>query len=122
MNPAFSLPATMMDLDEAARATGGIPAGERVGFSGVSTDTRSLSPGDLFVALSGERFDGHDYVPQAIGRGAAAALVSRRVGSEREIPQILVKDTRAALGLLGAAWRARFSLPARMRSMFSRCV
>ncbi|MDH5264868.1 MAG: UDP-N-acetylmuramoyl-tripeptide--D-alanyl-D-alanine ligase [Betaproteobacteria bacterium] len=111
MSPTASMPAAMMDLDEAARATGGIPAGERVGFSGVSTDTRSLSPGDLFVALPGEQFDGHDYVPQAIGRGAAAALVSRRVGSEREIPQILVKDTRAALGRLGAAWRARFSLP-----------
>lgn len=105
------VPAPMMDLDEVARAAGGVPAGERVTISGVSIDTRSIVPGDLFVALAGERFDGHDYVPQAIGRGAAAALVSRRVGSEREIPQVLVKDTKAALGLLGAAWRARFSLP-----------
>ncbi|NJD88547.1 MAG: UDP-N-acetylmuramoyl-tripeptide--D-alanyl-D-alanine ligase [Betaproteobacteria bacterium] len=101
----------MMDLIEAARATGGTAAGERAAFSGVSTDSRVIEPGDLFVALRGANFDGHDYVPQAIGRGAAAALVSRRVGSEREIPQVLVKDTKAALGQLAAAWRARFALP-----------
>lgn len=101
----------MMDLDALAAATGGIAAGERTGFTGVCTDSRVIAPGDLFVALAGETFDGHDYVPQAIGRGAAAALVARRVGSEREIPQVVVKDTRKALGSLGAAWRARFSLP-----------
>ncbi len=101
----------MMDLDALAAATGGIAAGDRVGFTGVCTDSRVIAPGDLFVALAGENFDGHDYVPQAIGRGAAAALVARRVGSEREIPQVVVKDTRKALGSLGAAWRSRFSLP-----------
>jgi len=111
MNGPSPAPAPIMDLAEAARATDGVPAGENATFSGVSTDTRSIVPGDLFVALAGERYDGHDYVPQAIGRGAAAALVSRRVGSEREIPQVVVKDTKAALGRLGAAWRARFSLP-----------
>ena len=111
MNAITMAAPAMMDLDELARATGGTAAGERVGFSGVCTDSRVIASGDLFVALAGERFDGHDYVPQAIGRGAAAALVSRRVGSEREIPQVLVKDTRAALGRLGASWRARFSLP-----------
>ena len=111
MNAACVDAAAMMGLDEAARLAGGTAAGERVAFSGVSTDSRTISPGDLFVALAGERFDGHDYVPQAIGRGAAAALVSRRVGSESEIPQVVVKDTRKALGLLGAGWRARFGLP-----------
>ncbi len=111
MNASPVAAAPMMDIDELARATGGVPAGERVAFSGVCTDTRVISPGELFVALVGERFDGHDYVPQAIGRGAAAALVSHRVGSEREIPQVVVKDTRQALGRLGAAWRARFGLP-----------
>ncbi len=111
MTPPGLAPAPMMDLDELARATGGAAAGERVGFSGVGTDSRVIAPGELFVALRGESFDGHDYVPQAIGRGAAAALVSRRVGSEREIPQVVVKDTRIALGLLAAAWRSRFPLP-----------
>ena len=111
MSPPGTTAASMMDLDELARATGGVAAGERVSFTGVGTDSRVMAAGDLFVALAGENHDGHDYVPQAIGRGAAAALVSRRVGSEREIPQVLVKDTRAALGRLGAAWRARFTLP-----------
>ena len=111
MSPPGPVPAPMMDLDEVARATGGTAAGERAAFSGVSTDSRVIEPGDLFIALRGANFDGHDYVPQAIGRGAAAALVSRRVGSEREIPQVLVKDTKAALGQLAAAWRARLALP-----------
>ncbi|MBL0143412.1 MAG: UDP-N-acetylmuramoyl-tripeptide--D-alanyl-D-alanine ligase [Betaproteobacteria bacterium] len=101
----------MMDLEEAARAVGGDCASAGVAFSGVSTDSRTIAAGDLFVALAGERFDGHDYVPKAIGRGASAALVSRRVGNEQEIPQIVVKDTKAALGKLAAAWRARFFLP-----------
>jgi UDP-N-acetylmuramoyl-tripeptide--D-alanyl-D-alanine ligase len=103
--------APMMGLEELAGATGGACAGERVDFSGVCTDSRVIAPGDLFVALRGENFDGHDYVPQAIGRGAAAALVARPVGSEREIPQVVVKDTKAALGRLAAAWRSRFPLP-----------
>jgi UDP-N-acetylmuramoyl-tripeptide--D-alanyl-D-alanine ligase len=103
--------APMMDLEEVARATNGVASGGPVVISGVSTDSRRVAPGELFVALKGERFDGHDYVPQAIGRGAAAALVSRRVGAEGAIPQVLAKDTLAALGRLGAAWRARFSLP-----------
>ncbi|MGE0355618.1 MAG: UDP-N-acetylmuramoyl-tripeptide--D-alanyl-D-alanine ligase [Burkholderiales bacterium] len=111
MNGPAPVNPPMMDIAEAARLAGGTPAGERVLFSGVSTDSRGVAPGELFVALAGPRFDGHDYVPQAIGRGAAAALVSRRVGSEREIPQVLVKDTLAALGRLAAGWRARFSLP-----------
>ena len=111
MTPPGLAPAPMMDLDELARATEGVAAGERVGFSGVCTDSRVVAPGELFVALRGDSFDGHDYVPQAIGRGAAAALVARRVGSEREIPQVLVKDTKAALGRLAAAWRSRFALP-----------
>ncbi len=101
----------MMDLVEAAGATGGVAAGEPASFTGVSTDSRTIAAGDLFVAIAGENFDGHDYVPQAIGRGAAAALVSRRVGSEREIPQVVVKDTRLALGALASAWRGRFALP-----------
>ena len=51
--------------------------GAQVVFARVSTDTRSTVPGDLFVALRGDHFDGHDFVPQAFARGAAAALVSR---------------------------------------------
>ncbi len=111
MNGPGPVPAPMMDLDEAARATDGLPLGVRAAFSGVSTDSRAIAPGELFVALVGERFDGHDYVRQAMERGAAAALVSTNAGDARAIPQVLVKDTRVALGSLAAAWRARFAIP-----------
>ena len=78
MNGPGPVPAPMMDLDEAARATDGLPLGVRAAFSGVSTDSRAIAPGELFVALVGERFDGHDYVRQAMERGAAAATTSSR--------------------------------------------
>ena len=81
----------------------------RIGFSSVSTDSRTLSPGALFVALSGERFDGHDYAARARDNGAAAALVERRV--DVDIPQLIVADSKRAFGLAAAYWRSRFSLP-----------
>ncbi len=79
-------------------------------LTGVSTDSRSVKVGELFVALSGENFDGHAFVTRAAERGAAAALVSRVV-REAKIPQILVGDTRLALGRLAQAWRQRFQIP-----------
>jgi UDP-N-acetylmuramoyl-tripeptide--D-alanyl-D-alanine ligase len=96
----------MMDLNELARAVGGELAGAAVEFSGVTTDSRASDAGDLFVALKGERFDGHDYVAQAIARGAAAALTSRRVEAKLPVAQVVVADTRLALGRLAGAWRA----------------
>jgi len=103
--------AAMMDLHEAARAAGGVAEGAVVAFSGVTTDSRAVNPGDLFVALAGENHDGHAFVPQALQRGAVAALVSRRVGAAGEVPQVVVDDTRRGLGRLAAAWRQRFALP-----------
>ncbi len=76
-------------------------------FNGVSTDTRSLQEGELFVALQGPNFDGCDYVGQARDRGAAGAVVPALV--DEEIPQIAVEDSKKALGLLGAAWRQQLS-------------
>ena len=67
---------------------------EDVAFDGAGNDTRSLQPGQLFIALQGVR-DGHDYIPAAIAKGAAAVLCSRKVG---DYPAILVKDPRTALG------------------------
>ena len=81
----------------------------RVGFSSVSTDSRTLAPGALFVALSGKRFDGHDYAARARENGAAAALVERRV--DADFPQLIVSDSKRAFGLAAATWRSRFSLP-----------
>jgi len=76
----------------------------------VHSDSRSLRPGDLFVALRGERFDGHDFLPQARAAGAVAALAESGLG-EAELPGVQVPDSRQALGALAAAWRRRFELP-----------
>ncbi len=73
----------------------------------VSTDTRTLTAGALYVALVGERFDGHDFLPAAIERGAIAAVVSRRV-DHCTLPQLLVDDTLIALGRIARINRRRF--------------
>lgn len=81
-------------------------------FQGVSTDSRSIAKGELFVALKGENFDGHDYIAKAAARGAAAALVSRVVDkSEASLPQIVVGNTMFAYGQLAQFWRSRFTTP-----------
>ena len=73
----------------------------------VHTDTRTLQPGDLFVALRGERFDGHDHLGAAQAAGAAAAIAERGLG-DAALPGLQVADTLAALQALSAAWRAQF--------------
>ena len=98
-------------LDEVARAVDGALQGERVAISGITTDSRRVQPGDLFVALVGERFDGHGFVEQAARRGAVAALTYRPVAAEIPVPQVIVPDTKLALGRLAAHWRARFAVP-----------
>jgi UDP-N-acetylmuramoyl-tripeptide--D-alanyl-D-alanine ligase len=99
----------MMDLRAAATAVGGRLHGASVRFGAVATDSRRVHAGDLFVALQGERFDGNDYVAEALARGAVGAITSRRVPSGG--PQVVVADARIALGRLAAHWRARFALP-----------
>ena len=69
--------------------------GEDRGFAAVSSDTRTISSGDLFVALQGPRFDGHDFLDACQRAGAAGAIVSRPLAIQ--LPQIIVKDTLAAL-------------------------
>lgn len=78
-------------------------------FQGISIDTRSLQPNNLFIAIAGERMDGHDFIEEAYKKGASAAIVSRHI--ESPLPQLLVKDTTLALGKLGAAWRDHFHAP-----------
>jgi UDP-N-acetylmuramoyl-tripeptide--D-alanyl-D-alanine ligase len=75
----------------------------------VSTDTRTLRRGELFVALRGERFDGHGFLQTAAAAKAAAAIVDRGYAGEAPLPVAVVADTRAALGALARHWRARFS-------------
>jgi len=95
---------------EAATALGARRAGADAGILRASIDSRQIRPGDLFVALPGERVDGHAFVDAAFAAGAAAALVSdpARVAT-RDAPLIVVADPRAALGALGAWWRSRLS-------------
>ncbi|HET7198319.1 MAG TPA: UDP-N-acetylmuramoyl-tripeptide--D-alanyl-D-alanine ligase [Burkholderiales bacterium] len=99
----------MMTLGEAAAVLGGTTAAGQVRFEAVSTDSRALREGELFVALRGERFDGHEFLAMAAGRGAAGAMVERRHGGPLPLPALLVEDTRRALGELARHWRRRFS-------------
>ena len=101
----------MMDTATAAGAVGGLVIGGSVPFQRVTTDTRALVPGDLFVALRGERFDGHDFVAKAREAGAAAALVARDRADALSGNLIAVDDPLRSLGALAAFWRNRFDIP-----------
>src|SRR5438132_246385 len=104
----------MMSLREAATAIGARLVGEDVRFDSVSTDSRTLARGALFVTLRGERFDGRRFIRSAKERGAAAAMVTDDPGpgaTDQELPFIVVNDTRLALGRLAAHWRGRFHIP-----------
>jgi UDP-N-acetylmuramoyl-tripeptide--D-alanyl-D-alanine ligase len=92
-------------LADVAATAGGRLEGADAAFAGVSTDSRTVESGMLFVALAGERFDGNEFVAAAAARGAAGALVSRSVAGS--LPQVVVRDTQAALTGLAAAWRAQ---------------
>ena len=104
--------------DELAAATGGRWTGSApAALDGVSTDTRTLAAGGLFVALRGERFDGHDHLAEAAARGAVAAIVSeawlaaRPAGAAPPLPALSVQDPLAALGAVARHHRRRFHLP-----------
>jgi UDP-N-acetylmuramoyl-tripeptide--D-alanyl-D-alanine ligase len=83
--------------------------GQDARFTRVTTDSRALAPGDLFVALKGDRFDGHDFIEQARAAGAAGALVSDVQPSN--LPQVIVKDTLAGLQDYAISWRGDFHIP-----------
>ena len=102
----------MMSLAEAAGAMGArlvSGASHEIRFHGVSTDTRSVSAEQLFVAIRGTRFDGHDFLATAKERGAAAALVDEQHSGQAPLPLLVADDTRRALGRLGRNWRLRFA-------------
>ena len=99
----------MFSTKEIAKATGGQFDGADVKVSSVSTDTRSLQKGALFIALKGENFDGNDYIPKAAALGAAAA-VSDRAGLTADIPIIRVKDGGKALLDIARNYRERFNV------------
>ncbi|MFK8017471.1 MAG: UDP-N-acetylmuramoyl-tripeptide--D-alanyl-D-alanine ligase [Gammaproteobacteria bacterium] len=95
-------------LSEVAAMIDGRLSGTDRSFVGVSTDTRSLQSGELYVALRGPNFDGHEFVERAQQLGAAGALVAERV--DVDLPQIVTDDTRTALARYASAWRARFAI------------
>jgi UDP-N-acetylmuramoyl-tripeptide--D-alanyl-D-alanine ligase len=95
----------MMRLSAIALWTRGRLLGDDATIQGVNIDTRKLKPGDLFVAIKGERVDGHDFAAEAAAQGALALLVTRRL--DTVLPQILVDDTQLALGDLASAVRAQ---------------
>ncbi|MFN3396980.1 MAG: UDP-N-acetylmuramoyl-tripeptide--D-alanyl-D-alanine ligase [Sulfurimicrobium sp.] len=105
----------MLKLSQAATALAAPMQGRDATFTGVTTDSRAINSGDLFVALRGKRFDAHDFVAQAIEQGAAAALVEQSAAIKhaadwQDLPLIVVNDTRLALGKLAAYWRSRLNL------------
>lgn len=107
----------MMMLSQAAQAVKGQMVGADVRFDAVSTDSRKIKAGDLFVALCGEHFDGYEFVETALQSGAVAVLVN--ADSYEAHPPVLnpesgiliIEDTRLALGRLAAYWRAQFDIP-----------
>lgn len=103
----------MMLLSQAAQVLGAKMIGDDVRFTAVSTDSRKIAAGDLFIALKGENFDGSAYVAAAARAGAVAALVSAsgNHGDEPPCPVLLVENTRLALGRLAAHWRTQFAIP-----------
>ncbi len=97
----------LMALRDKAHAAG------EARFESVGTDSRAIAPGQLFVALRGGRFDGHDFVEASLAAGAAAVMVDARWETEHgesSAPRLVVEDTRLALGALAAGWRARFDI------------
>ncbi|MCR4347553.1 MAG: UDP-N-acetylmuramoyl-tripeptide--D-alanyl-D-alanine ligase [Sulfuricaulis sp.] len=78
-------------------------------FTGVSHDTRTLQAGDLYVAIKGDRFDGHNFLAEAISAGAVGALLGRDM--QTPLPYVHVPNTRLAYGNLGAFWRNQFQVP-----------
>lgn len=94
-----------MMLDEVATILSSDMVGENIKVKGISTDTRTIKGGELFLALKGPNFDGHDYIQQALDKGAVACLVQTEVNAEH---YVVTKDTHKALGLLANAWRGKF--------------
>ncbi len=98
-----------MPLAELTQLLGNPPMDSNNEFQGISIDSRTLLPGNLFIAIKGEQFDGHDFAENAAKNGASAVVVDHPL--DVSIPQIQVPDTLEALGKLSSHWRDRFTLP-----------
>ncbi len=99
-----------MRLSDAAQTLNGTLIGNDIEFQGCSTDSRSIDEGNLFIAIRGERYDGHTYVRAAMEKGAAAAMVDNSLDDDLA-PLIIIEDTIRAMGLLAGFWRQGFEIP-----------
>ena len=99
----------MMTLQHLAEKAELQYVGNDIPLPPISVDSRTVKAGDLFVALVGPNFDGHDYVAQAVAQGAVAVLVDREM--EVTVPQLIASDTTQALGTLAQHWRQQFNVP-----------
>lgn len=99
-----------MKLSQAAQLLQTKPITTDVEFHGVSTDTRTIQPGNLFIAIKGPHFDGHDFIAQAIAKNAAAIMLERPCNSS-PLPYLQVENTIKAMGELAAHQRAQFNIP-----------
>ncbi|SMG67058.1 UDP-N-acetylmuramoylalanyl-D-glutamyl-2, 6-diaminopimelate-D-alanyl-D-alanyl ligase [methanotrophic bacterial endosymbiont of Bathymodiolus sp.] len=97
-----------LTLNEVSEILQGELVGASVPVSGLSIDTRTLVNGDIYLAIKGEQFDGHDFIAQAQQQGAGAMIVSKKV--DTDLPQLIVKDTRIALAELAGALRNKLQL------------
>lgn len=98
-----------MQLSEVSQALSARYVGDDVLLDGVSTDTRTLTGGELYIALRGPNYDGHEFVSQAMAKGAKAVMVDHDM--ELTIPHLIVSDTRLAMGQLARVWRQKFTIP-----------
>ena len=94
-----------MCLDDIAEILSAKRMGENVLVNGISTDTRSIKGGELFIALKGPNFDGHKFIQSAVDKGAVACLVENEIDANA----VITKNTHDALGLLAKAWRKKFT-------------
>ena len=98
-----------MNLSRAAKSLGATFQGGDVEFRGCSTDTRTLARDELFIAIKGIHFDGHNFLQSASEGGAAAAMVEKNC--RQELPLLIVDDTKRAMGRLAGFWRSEFEIP-----------
>jgi UDP-N-acetylmuramoyl-tripeptide--D-alanyl-D-alanine ligase len=104
----------MFTLSDSAQFLNGRHSGKDILFTSVSTDSRTMESGALFVALRGEHFDAHDFLDQAFNAGAVAAIVQEGLELPADVtgmPLVHVADTKQALGALARHWRSRFAIP-----------
>jgi len=98
----------IMMLDQVANILSAEMIGENIKIKGISTDTRTIKGGELFLALKGPNFDGHNFIKEALDKGAVAFLVEHEVDAQH---YVITKDAHQALGLLAKVWRQKFNKP-----------